>query len=142
MEKEDYVSLETAKMLKEKGFNEPVLSQYSKTGTIWTCNEPENFNNSKDCYSRPTLYEAQKWLLSKGIFVHPVIYMNDKFGFMVKGVGVFSKINSEFIMPYYSTFQQALDAGIRKALKLILRYGRYRKNIIRNRGRACKKQIL
>lgn len=62
MNKEDYVSLEVAKKLKEKGFNEPVLSQCSKCGSVWNCYEPEDFNESTGCFSRPTLYEAQKWL--------------------------------------------------------------------------------
>lgn len=69
MSKEDYVSLEVAKLLKEKGFNEPVLSQYSKCGSVWNCYEPENFNESTGCFSRPTLYEAQKWLRKQGIYI-------------------------------------------------------------------------
>jgi hypothetical protein len=74
MKQEDYVSLECAKMLKEKGFNEPVFSQYTKHGSVWRCNEPENFNESVECFSRPTLYEAQKWLREiHNIDVLPVI---------------------------------------------------------------------
>lgn len=65
MNKEDYVSLEVAKKLKEKWFNEPVLYQYSKCGSVWNCYEPENFNESTGCFSRPTLYDAQKWLRDK-----------------------------------------------------------------------------
>lgn len=134
MEKEDYVSLETAKMLKEKGYDEMTSTFYGSkrgfsrgdflsynriNGSAYFLDDTFHIEFER-AIAAPTLYEAQKWLLtSKGIFVHPIIYTNDKFGFMVKGVGVFSKINSEFIMPYYSTFQQALDAGIREALKLI-----------------------
>lgn len=35
--KEDYISLSVAKLLKEKGFEEPVLSQYTNTGSVWNC---------------------------------------------------------------------------------------------------------
>lgn len=74
MNKEYYVSLEVAKLLQEKGFNEPVLSQYSKCGSVWNCYEPENFNESTGCFSRPTLYEAAKWLREKhNIDVLPTI---------------------------------------------------------------------
>lgn len=74
MNKEDYVSLECAKLLKEKGYNEPVFSQYTKRGSVWICQEPENFNESTGCFSRPTLYEAQKWLRKTyNIDVLPII---------------------------------------------------------------------
>ena len=35
MNEEDYVSLETAKLLKNKGFNVPCLYQYTDKGTVW-----------------------------------------------------------------------------------------------------------
>lgn len=124
-QKEDYVSLETAKLLKEKGFDEPVLAQYSKTGTIWTCSEPENFNDSKDCFSRPTLYETQRWIWEKHkMFVSaapdsPFTVPLEFFfwiDFPTETINVFdSLITGE----HFSSFQQALDAGIRGALKLI-----------------------
>lgn len=65
MNKEDYVSLEVAKMLKEKGFNEPCNGWYGINGTIFNDTYRENHNNTfpKDSrLSRPTLYEAAKWL--------------------------------------------------------------------------------
>lgn len=133
--KEDYVSLETAKMLKEKGFDLDCLAFY-KDGEFrlvrseW---EGENIDtlalqsrglrldrdNQGDALA-PTLYEAQKWILiSKGIFVNPVIYLTNKFGIMIRCVSIFSKINFQITNPNYPTFQQALDAGIRKVGELI-----------------------
>lgn len=119
--KEDYVSLETAKMLKEKGFDEPVLSQYSKAGSVWVCSEPENFNDSKDCFSRPTLYEAQKWILTKfGIHIWILDDMySGKWIYCFEKIGKREKNNSIVSEESYNTFQQALDAGIREALKMI-----------------------
>lgn len=122
--KEDYVSLETAKLLKEKGFDEPVLAQYSKAGNVWTCSEPENFNDSKDCFSRPTLYEAQKWLREKeGIAVN--IY-NKLTTYGVSWSYEYNKIDTCISVndrkgksTIYYSYQQALDAGIKEALKLI-----------------------
>lgn len=75
MEKEDYVSRKVAKRLKDKGFSVPCLSQYTKLGTIWIAQEPENFNDSESCCSRPTLYDAQKWLRIKHN-IHIVVEAN------------------------------------------------------------------
>ena len=65
MNKEDYVSIEVAKMLKEKGFNEPCRVTYLEDdnnvniSTVFTRYNEDLDDNS---YSCPTLYEAQKWL--------------------------------------------------------------------------------
>lgn len=59
---EDYVTNDVAKLLKENGFDEKVSSQITKSGMVWISQEPENHNESGDSYSRPTLYEAQRWL--------------------------------------------------------------------------------
>lgn len=59
---EDYVSFETAKLLKEKGFNEPTIGIYYKDGTF----EYFSLNkwNSKFIIpiSAPTLQMAMRWL--------------------------------------------------------------------------------
>ena len=59
---EDYVSFETAKLLKDKGFNEPTIGIYYKDGTF----EYFSLNkwNSKFIIpiSAPTLQMAMKWL--------------------------------------------------------------------------------
>src|SRR5574344_1435863 len=62
MIKEQYISFETAKLAKEKRFNEPVCTHYTKTGTIWHCNDKEDFNESSGVYSRPTQSLLARWL--------------------------------------------------------------------------------
>ena len=60
---EDYVSFETAKLLKEKGFNEPVYRGISINNLIFVKEEPEDFNHKLSAYcSQPTLQMAMKWL--------------------------------------------------------------------------------
>lgn len=71
MIKEDYISFETAKLLKEKGFNEPTFTYYNNAGDIMTsydfCGDyiSGRFNGIKDekvnC-AAPTLQMAMKWL--------------------------------------------------------------------------------
>lgn len=61
---EDYVSFETAKLLKEKGFDEPCFMSY----WLRTKDKPElahleqTSNNYSDCASCPTHQMAMKWL--------------------------------------------------------------------------------
>jgi len=64
---EDYVSFETAKLLKEKGFDEPVLFTIDREGfQQYPKNlEFEYLHNSEvsaDEYACPTLQLAMKWL--------------------------------------------------------------------------------
>ena len=67
---EDYISFETAKLLKEKGFNERLLTFYitdeaKKEGCFqlmaFTDDKIDN-NHSDHCYLAPTLQMAMKWL--------------------------------------------------------------------------------
>ena len=66
---EDFVSLEIAKLLKEKGFNEPCECFYdTEHNNIPLVNGWMNMSNSQLeereflCYSAPTLQMAMKWL--------------------------------------------------------------------------------
>jgi hypothetical protein len=81
---EDYVSFETAKFLKEKGFNEPCRSNYRSKYSFdkrpFFHNSPKDFNGKEyeglnsEWYSAPTLQMAMKWLREeKGIAVIPII---------------------------------------------------------------------
>ena len=64
---EDYVSFETAKLLKEKGFDEECRAFYVKSKEcgieLFYAKEPYNYNNNvHPCTSAPTLQRAMKWL--------------------------------------------------------------------------------
>ena len=67
---EDYVSFETAKLLKEKGFNELCYQKYDSDGEL-SFNHVGYVNSEKPCddfYAlAPTLQMAMKWLREKGI---------------------------------------------------------------------------
>lgn len=66
MNKEDYVSLEVAKLLKEKGFDEPTLKVFHDNNIydISYCRYGHDVFDG-DFYLIPTLYEAAKWLRNK-----------------------------------------------------------------------------
>lgn len=66
---EDYVSLELAKLLKEKGFDIPCRQYLTQDGRIWFCSGSDLMDGSGDWNSAsmgytsiPTLQMAMKWL--------------------------------------------------------------------------------
>lgn len=141
--KEDYVSLETAKLLKEKGFDEEVNAYYGEKRGFVVDSSRRNYNDNGLCsigyitkdiklefedsfVSAPTLYEAQKWLIERySLYVCPEPYLvkdsEECAWFMVE---IFRKdgVYWEWLADAdgnYVSYQQAFDAGIRKALELI-----------------------
>lgn len=58
---EDYVSFETAKLLKKKGFNEATYHDYNEKGARWF-QEVSVCHNSQGGIACPTLQMAMKWL--------------------------------------------------------------------------------
>lgn len=129
MTNEDYVSLEVAKMLKEKGFNEYCGAYYHLNWDDMTEEErfeiapSHNFRNRNNGYrvGAPTLYEAQKWLRSaKGLHIE-VSYMSKNYWIYEiltipnhDLIGLSDRMNVN-----YMSYEEALTAGIHEALKLI-----------------------
>ena len=77
MIREDYVSFETAKLLKEKGFDESTSMVYVSYGDLCKLNRYDSIRNSNynDItknyfeYTAPTLQMAMKWLRVHNIFI-------------------------------------------------------------------------
>jgi hypothetical protein len=60
---EDYVSFETAKLLKEKGFCEECVGRYSVRTKEFHTDTTKKYNNGGNfMYAAPTLQMAMKWL--------------------------------------------------------------------------------
>ena len=79
---EDYVSFETAKLLKEKGFDESTSMVYMSYGDLCKLNRYDSIRNSNynDItknyfeYTAPTLQMAMKWLrIEHNIHIEPHI---------------------------------------------------------------------
>ena len=123
---EELVTLETAKMLKEKGFNmycsftfrEDGNYYYSQTSYIANSSLPANN------YSAPRLYIAQKWLReTKNLHI---CIIKDASGYSYDickedngthiAEGIFKGPNDG---GQWDTYEEALEAGIFEALKLI-----------------------
>ena len=116
---EYYVSFEVAKLLKEAGFKWKCRNLYDSqdnyNGITFTPSfENWNISNKSD-YSAPTLDVAQRWLREvKGyeLWVYP---FSTHYRFSFYGYLANEDNNTNF-----DTYEEALEAGIKKALEIIL----------------------
>lgn len=132
---EELVTFETAKLLKAVGFKEDVSIFYglmceegSYEYELFESYKAQNYNAGVYSFSAPTLYIAQKWLREvKGIcvWIEPVIGRKWKISFCDFNVPVEesdwieNEVNEGNGYPVYDTYEEALEAGIQEALKLI-----------------------
>lgn len=119
MNKEDYVSLEVAKMLKDKGFDEPCNYFYREGGSCDGSPWSVDYNKDLGRYSKPTLYEAQKWLRSKCICVDVSVYSKFVWGYTIYTFDENNCINGNYNEEEYKSYEEALNEGILESLKLI-----------------------
>ena len=121
---EELVTLETAKLLKEKGFNEPcMIAMNIEDGRQYGTNRTNSELPIKVC-SHPTQSVTQKWLReTKNL--HIEIYRNAcGYGYaIVKADSGTWMEDDNFKGPNdggnWDTYEEALEAGIQEALKLI-----------------------
>ena len=137
---ESYVSLETAKMLKEAGFDWEGTSYYQH-GVFYPYKIDRErlviMNQSSapsymEQYSAPTLDVAQRWLrevkdievvvewcvIFDGI-IHP--FEKRKYEYTIQGV--INMTNFSYGEVGYDTYEEAQEAGIKKVLEIILEKG-------------------
>lgn len=127
---EEFVTLETAKLLKEKGFKEDVFTFYEVDCVegdmilAETYDESENFNEKNDCLSAPTQSLAQKWLReTKNI--HICVYnCACGYGYEISKADNGTHITSSVYEGpndggKWDIYEEALEAGIKECLKLI-----------------------
>lgn len=118
MNTEDYVSLEVAKLLKEKGYCWPCGSFYTLEGIIGFRSIDDNFNRLT-AYSRPALYEAQKWLREiHNIDVLPVIREESTIKDYCCNVYKNAKV-VRYKVAYGEDFYECMNEGLVEALNLI-----------------------
>lgn len=123
---EELVTLETAKLLKEKGFNEFCEFAYADEDLhIMGLHSTNSFFNEIGCgYTTPTKSIAQKWLReTKNL--HIEIYRNAcGYGYIIVKAnnGTWMK-DDDAKGPNdggnWDTYEEALEEGLQEALKLI-----------------------
>lgn len=118
---EELVTLETAKLLKEKGFNEYCKNVIDIDNILRETLYRTNENLPKQCFSLPTQSIAQKWLRETKDLHIGICYSHKLFWYYeimsVSNHVLVGLANRPSI--HYNTYEEALEAGIQEALKLI-----------------------
>lgn len=125
---EDYISFETAKLLKEKGFNEPTLAYAYRQDMISYYSRPrvtDPLSIEAGRIPLPTLQMAMKWLRK----MHQIaIATNCWFGgeryiswhCTIMCYGEELKTQQDVELPYVATYEQACEAAIRYCLENLI----------------------
>ena len=119
---EDYVSYETAKLLKEKGFDEATFHDYDEKGRQWFEEVLVN-HNSQGGVACPTLQMAMKWLRAEkklyiNIWADPKDAEHNNFEIVYR-MTVFSG-NSNFGTHEFPSYEEAAEAGIKYCLEKLI----------------------
>lgn len=137
MIKEDYVSFEVAKILKEKGFDEYCGTSYTTDdgypfrvmGTTYSLEHNSDYDQYH--YSMPTLSFAMKWLrevhkIHINIDIHWLHFANQN-GWMYviekildNGIDYIDSKGDENDKSFYSTYEEAVEAALLYALKNLI----------------------
>lgn len=120
-----HVSRELALLLKQAGFDWKCREYYYNfTTTGWSLSFDDNFVNwnswSEQYISAPTLEVAQRWLREKWDLIITIEYNYHENAFICK---VYSKVECLSILFDFFTYEEAQEAGIKKAIELILKKG-------------------
>ena len=117
MIEEDYVSFETAKLLKEKGFDEECIYVYRHDGSedIWDADKEDI------ACQKPTLQMAMKWLRKKyNIHIEPRYFPTPN---IYRYVIIHSPLTIENINShpqYFNTHEEACEEAIKYCLENLI----------------------
>jgi len=121
---EDYVSLETAKLLKEKGFDEGCRQYWYKGNIVFSRSEIRNReldNYEEEGWTAPTLQAATKWLRERyNIHIEPRFFpMPDIYRYVI----IHSPMTIENIdshPQYFNTYEETCEAAIKHCLENLI----------------------
>lgn len=124
MIEEQFVSFDTAKLLKEAGFDVPCTSQYTEGMGVWDVEYPYDFNKDDFGYSRPTQALAARWLREKHRIALDVAFIlpsvdGDVWQYFVGEMDDMIWEGEYETGRKYGTYEQAMEAGLQEAIKLI-----------------------
>ena len=122
---EDYVSFETAKLLKEKGYCNVSIVFYKENGELIHYKVPLNYKGISDTlgvfYEAPTLQMAMKWLRE----VHNIAIVLTPSMFWGKYNVTIYKRNNEYPFGFnedslISSYEEASEAAIKYCLENLI----------------------
>ena len=116
---EQLITFETAKLAKEKGFNEICKTAYGRNADSLYYGNCTHKNSENIFLSAPTQNLLQKWLREvHNIYVEISFnqkYENPRFGYIVR-----TKSTCFHTRDFpYKTYEEALEIGLQESLKLI-----------------------
>ena len=119
---EDYVSFETAKLLKEKGFEGFTMFSYSTNGATM-CG---HWENETDWLPKCTLQMAMKWLREiHNIVVEPFIREDTKYVWYIHRIEII--FNKKYLVfcwgsknNKYERYEEACEAAIKYCLEHLI----------------------
>lgn len=124
---EDYVSFETAKLLKEKGFDEATYHDYDEKGRRWF-EEVLVCHNSQGGIACPTLQMTMKWLREVHHYYIQIMLDSWACGGHTGYYVVIQKTDSDFEMMlqdavnevFYETYEEACKAAIKYCIENLI----------------------
>ena len=121
MIEEQFVSFDTAKLLKEAGFDVPCTSQYTDNGFGWDNLSRANYNSCNSLFSRPTQALAARWLREVYNVAIYSLYDDDmeQWFYVVDAFTRNPVINGFQSGSEYDDYESAFEDGLREAIKLI-----------------------
>lgn len=128
MIKEDYVSAEVARLLKEKGFNQPLLTfyvcvdnNYSNEVSVMAFTDDTIENNSDLYVLAPTLQMATKWLREvQGLNIEIITYWTKDKNMVYGNRIVHNNAVLKEINTAYNSYEQACEEAIKYCLETLI----------------------
>lgn len=125
--KDEFVTLETAKALKDKGFDWKCNSIITIGGTIRSYESPQDLSYLTEIEGKPyefllpALHLAQKWLReTKNLHVEISYMHGDYWIYDILTIPNHDLVGlSDRPLVHHKSYEEALEAGLREALKLI-----------------------
>ena len=115
---EDFVTIEIAKKLKEKGFDYPCMGHYIDNN-LHIAHYINAFHNDKDVsIDAPTILQVLKWLREKyiDIAVYPIFIYEPNLNRIYETEIHTPQLNKSVKLGYYRTWEEAITEGIYYAI--------------------------
>ena len=119
---EDYVSFETAKLLKEKVFNWEVHRSYLVNDNVFISGDVNDVPLRKDAIRIPTLQMAMKWLREEHKLVPIILAGGDRYWFRIDKVNEDYWKNTIYLEDekLFPTYEEACEASIKYCLENLI----------------------
>ena len=118
---EDYVSFETAKLLKEKGFDEATYHDYDTKGRLWFNDVLAQYNQQGTGFACPTLQMVMKWLREKyKLNVEVCLNAQGYEGIITTVFNGAIKITNTIPVSKHNIYEEACEAAIKYCLENLI----------------------